>query len=240
MLIIFKSSSIVTMSFPVGTIRAQNFLGNFLSSASLPDGSSADLTLVAPAGKQVVIASDLVVERNLITGGLINPTASSWLAADFIQSEYSTDLVIRAGAAGKIVLNGDIEITGSLSYADSSVNYNNTLILNDGAAVTLGPSLPPYSDSYSNVTMDGGGLLLRGAEYPNDPKALSVCWNISTASSPVLYWEVQGGDLVVSRVVSSVKRAFRFAIDEVGNLIIEKVFPDTTREPVMLLVSAED
>jgi hypothetical protein len=226
-------------TFPTGTIKAQNFLGNCLSSVSLPDGTNADLTLSAPPGQQVVIASDLNVQGNLITGGLINPTASSWLAADFIQSEFSTDLVIRSGAAGKIVLDGDIEITGSMLWVDPIVNYNNTLIINGDSAVTLGPSLPLHSDKFSNVAIDGAGLLLRGASYSEDPKSLSVCWNNSTASSPVPYWEVQGGDLVVSRVVDAVKLAFRFAIDDLGNLIIEKVFSDTTTEPVMVLVPVD-
>jgi hypothetical protein len=164
-----------------GTVRTKTFMGNQLKAGSNDDGTPSDLTLSVDDGKQVIVQNDLNVLENLISSGFYNPlTSNAPLATSLIQAKTSTDLVTRPGASGSIVLNGDVEITGSISYVTPSINYNNNLIVNANSAVTLGSS-----SNASNVDISGGGLLLRGTNYVDDPQSLSVTWQNSSEGSPV-------------------------------------------------------
>jgi hypothetical protein len=221
----------------IDNVRAKTFTGNRYQSGSLPDGSESDLTLYAPAGKQVVVASDLNVLGNLVMSGLVDSSgASTWLAALFIQPNKTTNLVLRPGAAGSIVLDGSVTITGPVSYADSIKNYNNQLIVNDDSAVSLGAPITDPDGLSSNIDINGSGVLLRGIEYPDDPQALSITWQNVTTAIPVPYWKLNGGNLMISRKIDTLTFSYMLAVDEFGQLAIQRVNADQSIESVAILV----
>ena len=221
----------------IGNVKAKTFTGNRLQSGLAPDGSESDLTLYAPEGKQVVVASDLNVVGNLVMSGLVDHSgASTWLAASFIQPNKTTDLVLRPGAAGSIILDGSVTVTGPVTYADPVVNYNNQIIVNDNSAVTLGAPVTDPNGLSSNVDINGAGLLLRGIDYQDDPQALSVTWQNTTESIPDPYWKVNGGNLMISRAIGAVTYAYMLAVDEYGQLAIQRVNADQSLESVAILV----
>jgi hypothetical protein len=220
-----------TMSRPAGTFRTAHVFTDDIK-PNAPDG---DLSLITDPGKQVIVHNDLTVYGNSMLSGILNPATgdSDVVAAKLIQPDNQSDLILRASSVGRIVLNGDMEISGSLTYVDPDSNllWDNNLIIGELKTVTLG-----RFPNGSNVDMTGSGLLIRGTDYPQDPRSLSLTWNGGDSNMLDPYWKLNGGDLQISRVIDGVPFAYKFAIDGEGQLIVQRVHEDSTTDDVLVLV----
>jgi hypothetical protein len=87
--------------------------------------------------------------------------------------------------------------------------------------------------------MNGSGLLIRGTDYPQDPRSLSLTWNDADSNVLDPYWKLNGGDLQISRVIDGTPFSYKFAIDGEGQLIVQKVNDDLSVEDVLVLVSLQ-
>ena len=219
------------MSRPSGTFRSSHVFTDDLA----PNTPDADLSLITDPGKQVIVHNDLAVYGNSLLAGMVNPATgqADILAARLIQPDNQSDLILRASPVGRIVLNGDVEISGSLTYVDPDSNllWDNNLIIGDLKTVTLG-RMPDASD----IDMTGSGLLIRGTDYPQDPQSLSLTWNDASSNVSDPYWNFNGGDLQISRVIDGSNFSYKFAIDGDGQLIVQKVCEDSSTEDVLVLV----
>lgn len=219
------------MSRPTGTFRASHVFADDLK-PNVPDG---DLSLITEPGKQVIVHNDLAVYGNSMLAGMVNPVTgeADILAARLIQPDNQSDLILRASPVGRIVLNGDVEISGSITYVDPDSNllWDDNLIIGERKTVTLGR----FPDA-TNLDMTGSGLLIRGTDYPQDPQSLSLTWNDADSNVLDPYWRLNGGDLQISRVIDGTSFAYKLAIDGEGQLIVQKVHEDSSTEDVLVLV----
>jgi hypothetical protein len=155
------------------------------------------------------------------------------LAARFTQPDNQSDLILRASSVGRIVLNGDVEVFGSITYVDfdSNVLWDDNLIIGECKTITIGR----FPDA-TNLDMSGSGLLIRGTDYPTDSQSLSLTWNDADFNVQDPYWKLSGGDLQISRVIDGVTFSYKFAIDGEGQLIVQRVHEDASTEYVLVLV----
>jgi hypothetical protein len=75
----------------------------------------------------------------------------------------------------------------------------------------------------SQPHVNGSGLLIRGTDYPQDPRSLSLTWNDADSNVLDPYLKLNWGDLQISRVIDGTPFVYKFAINGEGQLIIQKV-----------------
>jgi hypothetical protein len=127
--VVFFVCIMKTMSRPSGALRSAHVFTDDIK----PNASDGDISIVTEPGKQVIVHNDLAVYGNSMLAGIMNPATgqADVLAAKLIQPDNQSDLILRASPVGRIVLNGDVEISGSITYVDPDSNmlWDDNLII---------------------------------------------------------------------------------------------------------------
>lgn len=190
---------------------------------------NGDLSLSPSAGSDImanakIVSSDGRFESQVastlstITGNMtLDPFGSLILNKDTtlttgkLSSGGTNDLVLESGS-GKVVINGDLDIQGTINSIETA------FIKVEDKTINLSSSA---SSSDSNA--DGSGLVIEGSAYAATPGSndLSLIWNHNSGSTP--YWQLSGGDLFVTRkITSGAVVTYEFCIDDSEELIIKK------------------
>lgn len=213
----------------LGIVKAREGLFNNLRSGLDANGSNADLvisssnSIVLNPGTELRVTSDLIVSG---VTSLAQDPSNAFLGTRLVESRDGQDLILRPGSRGRVMVDGDLMVTGDMFNINVGSNsLANTLLL-DSNAVTLGTDINPDLDS-----IDQGGLLMRSATYNSDPKLISLLWNKNESDAP--FWHARGGDFRLSRQINDVDVAYTLAIQDDMTLVIMRQIGTTEPVPCM-------
>jgi hypothetical protein len=221
----------------LGTVRANTGVFNNLQSGYTSQGLASDLTItsakriILDPNQDVRISTDFIVEWATSLGSNLT---NAFLGTRLIESLPGLDLILRPGDLARVVIDGDLAISGGLTGFNLGSNNIANVLLMGSNAVVLGTDIYPNDDK-----VDGGGILLRGLLYDADPRDISFTWNENTSNIP--YWEARGGNLKITRTLGTGSNVSYFlSIGDDLALGLVRQIGSNTLEPVIGFAPAYD
>lgn len=153
-------------------------------------------------------------DLTLTSAGNIMVTSPLETTAGTITS-VGTDLSLNAATGHKVIVNGDLDVTGTLNYVNSS-----DLLVED-KTVTLAHSTSPGNLS----TIDGAGIIIE-----NSDTDVSMKFHPNSGTP---FWELVGGNMFITRTmqIGSNVRTIQYQLtidDQTENLVFLKRAADGT------------
>ena len=205
-----------------GNITGGNILGGANVNATTHTGTTVSVTANVTGG-------------NLLTGGLIsstgNITGSNLTAGTLTLSGNtisSSDTIITidpaaSGNTGGVIIQGNLSVTGNVTYIDSNTITTNDLVINmaNNAATAAaanggGIGVGPVTGAYATITYNSTGNIWVISNGANVSGAVSATGNIT------------GGNLSGTSIVGTLTTAAQTNITSVGTLGSLTVTANTT------------